>query len=129
MRLGLEKAKPHNVPLRESPHLGVQGDKLDKKKKHEQLLEERRRAKEARKKAERASCKAAGKGKKDMGGGKGKKNKRLPPGVTLLSNSNCKPICFAYGTGGCKREECKMLHVCQICEGGHPWKQCSTMTE
>ena len=122
-RLGLEKAKPHNAPHRETPSVGDDA-RSKKKKMHEQREAEARRAGAARKKEDKAAGKATGKGKKDKGGGKGKKGTDLPAGVTLLSKSQGEKICFKYGSGRCKNAGCKMLHVCQICEGEHPWKEC-----
>ena len=68
--------------------------------------------------------KGSGKGK-----GKGKKGKRdLPPGVKLAAKREGKPICFKYGESKCKDENCKFLHVCQIClKDGHPWQKCKSI--
>ena len=62
--------------------------------------------------------------KEPTGKGKGNDNK-LPNGKTLASSHDGKPIWFHYGSNKCKRgEKCTRLHVCQICYGEHPWKEC-----
>ena len=33
-------------------------------------------------------------------------------------------ICFNYGKGKCTNAACPHQHVCQICEGEHPWPEC-----
>ena len=67
---------------------------------------------------------------KNKGGGKGKKDKRklLPPGVELAPKHQGKNICFSFGRQGCKKKNCSMLHICQICFGNHPFPECSKMT-
>jgi hypothetical protein len=62
--------------------------------------------------------------KEPKGKGKGKDNK-LPNGKTLAVTHEGKQICFQYGSKKCKKgAKCTRLHVCQICFGEHPWKEC-----
>ena len=67
-----------------------------------------------------------GKGKKGKGKGKGGK---LPKGVNLANTYQKKQICYGYGTSTCKANKCKMLHICQICFGQHPWMECKRLDE
>ena len=59
--------------------------------------------------------KAAGKGAK----GPNKLNSNMP------ENMGGKPICYAYGTGGCSNQNCPREHKCQICFGDHPFTEFS----
>ena len=63
--------------------------------------------------------------KKTKGGGKGGKDK-LPAGKPLLTTHGKEPICFAYNNKGegCKKQDCRRAHVCQICLGSHPLHAC-----
>ena len=121
----MEKAKQPNIPHRPPQNLGNAGDAKEKRARRLQQEENQRRSKVARMAngKEKAAGKAAGKGKRRGKGGKD----NLPDGVFLVNKSKGKAICFKYGNGACIRHDCKMLHVCQICEGHHPWVDCERL--
>jgi len=95
------------------------GQATKRKKEHEAALKLA--------KQEKAKIAKKEKGDPTKGNGKGKDNK-LPNGKTLATTHEGKPICFVYGNsnGNCKSgAKCRRLHVCQLCFGDHPWKECS----
>ena len=55
---------------------------------------------------------------------KGKGSKRDSKG-RFLTDRQGRPICFAFNNGDCK-DVCpkQMVHICQVCLGSHPAKQC-----
>ena len=72
--------------------------------------------------------KGKGAGKNGKAGKAGKSNVfegvTLPPGRTPNRKFQDKNICFAYGRGTCCRPDCSNMHVCQLCDKKHPWKEC-----
>lgn len=96
---------------------------------------ESQKAKQQAAKAVAAHGKTTSKGKgkggrKGKTGGKGKllEGILIPSDVILKSATTAgKPICFKYGADRCKSSNCRMLHVCQICEGDHMWKKCGCL--
>ena len=90
----------------------------------------RKKEQEALKLAKKEKEKALKIAKKEKGEttkGKGKgKDMKLPNGKTLATTHEGKQICFMYGCNRCKKAaKCARLHVCQLCFGDHPWKECS----
>ena len=56
-------------------------------------------------------------------GGKTFEGVEIPAGMSLsLKTRTGKGICFLYGNDKCRRQPCGLAHVCQLCEGDHPWK-------
>ena len=79
------------------------------------------------KKEKEKALKIAKKEKGDTTKGKGKgKETNMPNGKTLATSHDGKQICFNYGSGRCKKAaKCARIHLCQLCFGEHPWKECS----
>ena len=61
-------------------------------------------------------------GKKQKGEGKGKGDNKGPKKHDKTKDGLT--ICFNYGKGKCNNPACPHQHVCQICEGDHPWPEC-----
>ena len=62
-------------------------------------------------------------------GGKGGKGKGKTKAVAReqTKTPDGKPICFPYQRGKCSRgSNSKFVHVCQLCLGPHPRKDCKT---
>ena len=95
------------------------------KRKNEE--QEKEKAIKIAKREKEKALKIAKKGKGETPKGKGKgKDTKLPNGKTWATSHNGKPICFHYGNNRCnKAAKCPRLHICQICFGEHPWKNCS----
>ena len=114
-----------------SPSWGAPEEGNAKRKAQQKAEAARQKAEAVRIKVAKAAGKAAGKasGKGGKSGkGAGKKGKpTLPEGITLRSKSNGKPICFKYNDKHCNKKNCSMVHVCQICEGDHPWPKCESV--
>ena len=76
------------------------------------------------------------KGGKSGGGGKGGNKDGgkfvgsvwLPQNMYLKNKSaNGKSICFKYSKGICVDANCKMEHICQLCEEKHKWQECALL--
>ena len=68
-----------------------------------------------------------GPGPSRPGKGKGKNKQQDPPAARgkLTKATDGTPICWKFNRrGGCKDQSCRFLHICQRCQGKHPYYNC-----
>ena len=64
-------------------------------------------------------------GKKGKGKGKGQDTAPNAPKGKLTKATDGTPICWKYNRrGGCSDPSCRFLHICQRCQGKHPYYNC-----